>query len=489
LPDGHPPAHFRRPVDALEQPSRGNDTQRKHNGTRFTQRFRRSRVGSTAGRLIVSRPDSPTHANDARWAIPLARIITLIAALSGSAPSAYGQASALTLEAAREAARRVSPDLRAAREAVAAARARERQAGAFPNPVLAYSREQTSSGGQSNSQNIAVLEQPLEIGGQRAARRDAARLRAEAMEARLAAAQIQLDYEVTRAYALGVATERRAELAQQAAAAFGQARTVSERRLAAGDVSGYANRRVRLEAARYAALRADALLARRAARLALASLVVTSADSIPIMTISLVDSLPVEALAYAPDSLRLLALRTRAELRAAELEAAAAGAEARLAVRERVPVPVVFAGIKNEQMAGSSGSLNGLAAGVSLPLPLWDRRRGAVEAAEAESRRRIAEAEAARRRVAREVAEAYDAWRAAEEQRAALAPQLGPESRAALRAAQVAYTEGEISLVEWLDAVRAYQEAESTFATLQAEVLTRRAALERAVGVRLSARN
>ena len=94
-----------------------------------------------------------------------------------------------------------------------------------------------------------------------------------------------------------------------------------------------------------------------------------------------------------------------------------------------------------------------------------------------------------RRRVAREVAEAYDAWRTAEEQRAALAPQLGAESRAALRAVQVAYAEGEVTLVEWLDAVRAYQEAESTFANLQAEVLIRRAALERAVGARLSARS
>jgi cobalt-zinc-cadmium efflux system outer membrane protein len=315
-------------------------------------------------------------------------------------------------------------------------------------------------------------------------------LRAEAAAARLAAAELQLDYEVARAYALAVAADRRATLAQQAATAFGQARTVSERRLAAGDISGYANRRVRLEAARYAALRADALLARRVARLALASLVAASPDSIAsMMDIALTDSPPVEAVAYSPDSLRGVALRARAELRAAELEAAAAAAEARLTARERIPVPIVSAGIKNEQVAGSSGSLNGVAAGVSLPLPLWDRRRGAVEAAEAESRRRLAEADAARRRVAREVAEAYDVWRAAEEQRAALAPQLGRESRAALNAAQVAYAEGEITLVEWLDAVRAYQEAESTYANLQAEVLIRRAALERAIGVRLSARS
>jgi len=60
------------------------------------------------------------------------------------------------------------------------------------------------------------------------------------------------------------------------------------------------------------------------------------------------------------------------------------------------------------------------------------------------------------------------------------------ESAAALRAAQVAYDEGEISLAEWLDAVRAYQEAEVSYATLRAESLIRRAALERAIGAPLS---
>jgi outer membrane protein TolC len=109
-----------------------------------------------------------------------------------------------------------------------------------------------------------------------------------------------------------------------------------------------------------------------------------------------------------------------------------------------------------------------------------------VEAATAEARRRSAEIIALRRRVAREVVEAYDAVRAAQVQVEALAPQLGAESRAALRSAQIAYEEGDIPLVEWLDAVRAYQEAEAGFATLRADLLVRRAALERAAGVPLS---
>ena len=71
---------------------------------------------------------------------------------------------------------------------------------------------------------------------------------------------------------------------------------------------------------------------------------------------------------------------------------------------------------------------------------------------------------------------------AASTQLATIRPQLGAEAEAALTAARAAYREGEIALVEWLDAVRAYYEAESTYADLLADHFIRRAALERAVG-------
>ena len=392
---------------------------------------------------------------------------------------------ALTLEAARAAARRHSPALVAAREVVNAARGLERQAGAHPNPVFAFSREQTSGDGQSTAQNIALLEQPLERGALRSARRDAARVRREAADVRLAVAEASLDFEVTRSYALALAADRRAALADQATTAFTEALRVSARRLAAGDLSGYANRRLKLEAARYAALRAEAILARRVARTELASLVASSTESISTVDLVLADSLPSRGVMPRGDSLLARALRARGELRAAELDALAAAADARVVARERTPVPVLSGGFKTERLAvagAPSQGLMGFVAGLSIPVPLWDRRGGAIEAADAEARRRAAETAAQRRRVAREVAEAYDAYRAAEAQLELLAPQLGAESRAALGAAQVAYSEGEITLVEWLDAVRAYREAEASFATLQAELIIQRAALERAIG-------
>ncbi|MFP5354318.1 MAG: TolC family protein [Gemmatimonadota bacterium] len=402
--------------------------------------------------------------------------------------AAHGQ---LTLGAAQDAARRASPELHAAREGVAAAAARERQAGAFPNPTFAYGREQTSRAGQTNAQDIVQLEQPIEIGRQRGARREAARLRREAAEARLAATTAQLDFEVTRAFALAVAADRRARLAGQTTEAFTEAQRVSDRRLAAGDVSGYVARRLRLESARFAAVRAAAALDRRSTRIALAALMGIGASGAD--TLVLPDelaALPGDSAVTALDSLLARAERSRGELRAAALDAEAASADASVVRREWTPTPTLSAGYKGERVAdpvrGSLTGFTGIVAGLSLPLPLFDRRSGAMDAADADARRVHAEGAVVRRRVAREVADALAGLLAAEAQRAALAPHLGEGARVAVRAVQASYAEGEITLVEWLDAIRAYQDAESTYVSLQAEVAIRRAALARAVGAPLT---
>ena len=243
---------------------------------------------------------------------------------AGSAPSR----DTLFLVQAQSMARLGSAELRAAREGVAAALGRERQAGARPDPSLSYGREQTSRNGSTNSQDIAALEQPLEIAGQRGARIAAARYAQRAAATRLTVATAELDFAVTRAYATALAAERRVALAAQAAAAFTAARRVSEIRLASGDVSGYAARRVRLESARYAALVAEATLTQRAARRALAALVTATAarsdHAVALVTTQPLDNRWLDvatsrSTGLSGDSLRVLALTQRNVVRLADL--------------------------------------------------------------------------------------------------------------------------------------------------------------------------
>jgi cobalt-zinc-cadmium efflux system outer membrane protein len=177
-------------------------------------------------------------------------------------------------------------------------------------------------------------------------------------------------------------------------------------------------------------------------------------------------------------------MSARPEIRAAAMDAESGEAEARLARAERVPTPVLTGGYKHERLA-SGTSLGGFVAGVSLPLPLWDRRGGALEVARAEAARRDAEVEVLRRQTAREVRTAFEAHQALAEQLRLVHGQLGDDAAKARRAAETAYAEGEIGLLEWLDSVRAYQEAETTYVALWAEYVARRAGLERATGATL----
>ena len=255
-------------------------------------------------------------------------------------------------------------------------------------------------------------------------------------------------------------------------------------RLAAGDMSGYEHRRIRLEAARYAAQEAEAQLIRTNARRALATFLSAPDHIVQPDSLVLTDTLMPSPLAVPADSLVILALARRPELLAIQREAGEAQAEARLARAERIPTPALGAGYKHERAPGGA-SLGGFVAQISLPLPLWDRRGGAVQAADAEAERRQANIQTLQRHTERDVREAYESSQALATQLEVLGQRLNQDARTGLRAAQVAYREGETSLVEWLDAVRAYQEVESTHVTLWAEYIGRRAELERATGANL----
>ena len=399
----------------------------------------------------------------------------------GQEPS-LGTAPPLTLARARSHARDMSAELKAARAAVAVAAARERQGSAFANPTLSVQHEQAGANGLSNSQLITSLDQPIEIAGTRGARRRVLALRRAQAEAGLAAAEQRVDFDVAQAFAHLLAAERRAALSRLAADAFADAGATNDARFAAGDISGYTYRRLRLESARYASLLAEAALARRTAHRTLARLLDLPVDSLLRLAVTDSGALADIRALVSDDSLRALAALHRPDLRAATLGAEAAGAEIGLARRERLPLVRLTAGIKNEEVAGGT-SLSGFVAGLAIPLPLWDRNAGAIDAASALTDMRTAEADALRRRIVSEVSDAADSFRAIREQLDLLRPQLGQESAQALRASRVAYAEGEITLLEWLDAVRAYHEAEVTYAALDAEALIRQAALERALGI------
>ena len=405
------------------------------------------------------------------WAVASALVL-----LPGSALAQAPAPRRITLLEALAAAERGSPELRLARGAVDAARARVVTAGTRPNPVLAVNREQLGGDGGYH-ETVLTVGQTLDLAGERGARREVAAREVAAAEVRLEAERARVRADVARAYLRAAAAEARLGSLSEAGDLFRSAERAGQARFREGDISAYELQRLQVEAARYAALAGEAELEIRQAGRELALLL--RSDSAPAEEVLLpadtLGAVRLRGAALGADTALARALR-RPDVRAAEADVAAARAAVELRTRGRRPNPTVTAGLK-EQTGGQAGAV----LGVSVPLPVSDRNQGPI----AEAQAALAQAEA-RVALARRAAEA--AVRRALERRTSLGQRLAlregllSRARALLASARVAYAEGEMTLLELLDAADTFRTTREGADALLAEYLTSVADLERATG-------
>lgn len=398
-----------------------------------------------------------------------------------SSPVSNQPDSILTLAAARAQALEANPRIRAARSAVAAAEAGARQAGATRDPSMVVAREQT---GKMVWQNTALLDQPLELFGQRSSRAAAGRARLAVAEQNLAATVRRVESEVAAAFAAAQAADRGLGLADSIVQAFERAGRIVSSRVRAGDASGYEARRLQLEAARYEGLLAEVRARRQEARSSLAILLGRDPGDTAWRVLG---SFRVEPLAVARDSLSQLAAATDGSAATALALARAAEADVLRLRRERIPVLSLGIGYKEER-TGTPAPSSGYLAQLSLPIPLWGSRGAAVAAGAAEAERLSALAREATLSSRRDAMAAADRLDAVVRRYATLSARLGPEAASARRSAEIAFAEGEMTLVEWLDAVRAFHEASVEEADLIAQFVARSAELEQLTGLTLLTR-
>jgi outer membrane protein, heavy metal efflux system len=366
-----------------------------------------------------------------------------------------------------------NPDLQVARAEAAEAAALARQAAAYPNPELGATHEPLSADGLSYSESYLTLSQRLQWPAARIARRAAAERIAAAAGARLAADSARLAFEVRSAWVEAALAERSERLLARVTDVFRGAERSAGERFREGDISAYDRRRIAVERLRYESTLADAGLAAAAARRTLALLVLPGSGDLELG--------PADTLAHAPpvlDADRLMAdaVERRREVAAAAAEFDAATAAARAVRAGRVPEVTATGGYKRQ-----SDGLTGAFLGIAIPLPLWDRRAGEVQAADARAAAAAARLAATERQVRNDVARALLAWQTAVARLALLGdPQAEPADL--LDIAQVAYEAGEMELVQLLDAADALREAATLEARLRAQLWTSYYDLERAVG-------
>ena len=295
---------------------------------------------------------------------------------NGSAPWAPGDT--LTFGAALLRAFDYSPSIRAVASRIEAAEADASQASARPNPTLLFDGENLggSYSGLDHSELSLLLTQEFELGGRRGARVAAAGEAARVAGLNAHIDSLTLYLETRRRYTNVVHAEERYRIAIRASAVVAELVAAADERVTAG--AALQSDRA-LAAAALARSRMEDNAAnggRRRARTALAALWGESyfAEPVAMNLPALVASLPVDA---AP--------RWAAESPAVALGHVASGVlRAERAVEQSLRVPSLTAGIGVRRLEIDNAST--YLVGLSLPLPLWDRRGDAIRAADARVR-------------------------------------------------------------------------------------------------------
>ncbi|MCS3638943.1 TolC family protein [Salinibacter ruber] len=353
-----------------------------------------------------------------------------------------------------------------------ALRGEARQARAYPNPTLQATHEPLWRGAESQSETYLNVSQQIEWSG-RSARIRSARERAAAARAQAAADSARLALQVTEAYVKAAIAETRLQRLRRVTRVFRQADSSMARRRREGDASGYAARRIRLERARYEQRLAAARLEVRNAREQLALLVLP--EGTPSVAAKTLPSKRPPAISER--KALQAALQQRPELRRWQTAVEAQQAARRAARQEAWPDPSVTAGYKRQ-----SDGFKGAFLGVGIPLPLFDRNRGTAEAEAERLDAARTQQSLARREIRNEVRRAHAAYTSARRQAELLGDDLLRGTGDLLRIAQTSYGEGEMSLVELLDAADAYRDARLTSIDLRSNLWSRYFRLLRAMG-------
>ena len=422
-------------------------------------------------------------------------VIALIGLVEGASHRASAETNALAAAPARklsltEAQRLAFQrnwDLLAARSDVDLATAQRIVAREFPNPSVSLNTSKASTDRHPNStamgngvwersyDTIFAVNQLFEIGGKRASRQASAAAGFNAAEARLQDARRTLSLAVTQAYVAALLAQTNVQILRQSAASLRQETTIAETRLNAGDISRADKAQIEIAADR---LELDAKAAESAATAARIALEVLIGEKSPAGNWEAAESLE-ELAEWAPPSAESAPLALRPDLAAAEAVRRKAEADLRLQKAMRVPDPTVFLQYEHEP----PDLPNTIGLGVSFPVPLWNRNRGNIKAAEAARELADVQAEKVRALIIGEIATARVSFANALERWHRQRDQIQPKSADVRSTVSFAYEKGGASLLDLLIAERNDNEVRLATAQAAADTANAGASLRAALNV------
>jgi outer membrane protein, heavy metal efflux system len=381
----------------------------------------------------------------------------------------------LSLDEALRIADERNPTLAAAREMVAVAEASGVAARQRPNPAFSLDSEgyafSAGPGGAFDNQELVIrLDQEIETAGRRGLRARAADLSVQAARSALQDEVRKLQFDVRRAYFQVVLAGADHEAATSALGEIDKVIALNRARFEQGEISGVEFRRLQVERLKFADDVFGAELAARNARSALLALLNTRSLDQAFETTEPLGA-PPAASGPGPGgpgamlrpsqgdaaALRVQALGNRPDLAAARQEESRAATETNLQRALRTPNVTVGAGYRRD-----FGS-NGVVFGVTVPLPVFGRNPGGVERAEAEHRLAVNRVAAAETAVALDVQQAINAVEISRARVGYIEREHLATARETRDIVSASYRAGASTLIDFLDAQRAFRETLRTY--------------------------
>ncbi|MDQ3261851.1 MAG: TolC family protein [Pseudomonadota bacterium] len=371
---------------------------------------------------------------------------------SPSADKARGvveEPSVMTLRAAENLALTSNADLGVAARELEATEGAVIQGAARPNPGLAFLLEDTRKATRTTT---LQLNQPIELGGKRSARLDAAERGRDIAAVELDVRRAEIRAIVTANFFGVLSAQERVRLAQDVANLAKRATEVAVRRVASGKVPPLEETKARVAEAN---VRIDLALAQSELRTARQQLASTWGNPSP--RFERVDG-RLEPLPSLPSSESINArLAESPHLKRAKIEIQRRKSLADLERAKRTPdLTVSLGAIRSEELGR-----NQLLLGVSIPIPVLDSNRGnQLEALKRTDKARD-ELAATQIRLTSEVRQAYERLRAARNEVETLQRDVLPGAQRAYDVAIKGFELGKFNFLEVLDAQRTLFQARS----------------------------
>jgi len=416
-----------------------------------------------------------------------ARTLILACVLCTSPRAVFAQAAALTIDdAVREAIDR-NLTLVAERYAVSVAQARIVTARLRPNPVLTLSAMLPDgtvfANGISPREQVFRTDVVLERGGKRERRIEVAEAARSVAELQVLNTMRTIVLDVENAFVDVVLAKANVALARGSLDAFDALVRVNTERVRTGDLPG-----VELARSRLAALQFQNEVRLRESKLTIARGRLKTLLGRAGPEIDVAGDLHRDLVVLDRDTIGNRARQQRPDLQALRRDQARSAADLRLQIAQgRVDYTVSGEVHRQHQPTPTDlfGNLYGLY--VSVPLPIFNRNQGEVERARQEERQADARIRAREADVSDEVHAAFEVYAASRDVVGTIEQEMLARARDVRATTEYSYRRGEASFVEFLDAVRAFNDTMQSYNEARADYARSLYSLESIAGAPVGA--